>query len=189
MDPKVLQKQVPSKYTSTRYSQSWCNRTIRRMSRRKRRAYRKARRTNNDKDWAHFKSLQKTNKKECKKAHNNYVNTMVIDGGNKKKLYSFVKNKKCDSSGVVLLKKDGNTVGDARGKAEVLNSQFSSVFTEEVDSPIRNLGTSSYIKLFDENHEIKKLNITLIRRHVKMISTCLSNSFDPMLNSLCRPLL
>ena len=90
---EVLQRHVPSKYTSTRYSQSWCNRTIRRLSLRKRRAYRKARRTNNDKDWAHFKSLQKTNKKECKKAHDNYVNTMVSDGGNKKKLYSFVKNK------------------------------------------------------------------------------------------------
>ena len=46
------------------------------------------------------------------------------------------------SSGVASLKKDGNTVGDARGKAEVLNSQFSSVFTED-DSPIPNLGTSS----------------------------------------------
>ena len=91
---EVLQKYVPSKYTSTRYSQSWCNRTIRRLSRRKRRAYRKARRTNNDKDWAHFKSLQKTNKKGCKKAHDNYVNTMVSEGGNKEKLYSFVKNKK-----------------------------------------------------------------------------------------------
>ena len=68
---------------------------------------------------------------------------MVSDGSNKKKLYSFVKNKKCDSSGVASLKKDGNTVGDAKGKAEVLNSQFSSVFTEEGDSPFPNLGTSS----------------------------------------------
>ena len=55
---------------------------------------------------------------------------MVSDGRNKK-LYSFVKNKKSDSSGVASLKKDGNTVGDARGKAE------------EGDSPIPNLGTSS----------------------------------------------
>ena len=60
-----------------------------------------------------------------------------------KKLYSFIMTKKCDSSGVASLKKDGNTVGDARGKAEGINSQFSSVFTEEGDSPIPNLGTSS----------------------------------------------
>ena len=65
------------------------------------------------------------------------------DGDNKKKLYSFVKKNKYDSSSVASLKKDGNTVGEARGKAEVLNSQFSSVFTEEGDSPIPNLGTRS----------------------------------------------
>ena len=140
---EVLQKHVPSKNTSTRYSQSWCNRTIRRLSRRKRRAYRKAKRTNKYKDWARFKSLQKTNRKECKRAHDDYVNSMVTDGGNKKKLYSFVKNKKCDSSGVASLKKDRLTVGDARGKTEVLNSQFSSVFTNEDDAPLPDLGTSS----------------------------------------------
>ena len=38
-----------------------------------------------------------------------------------------LQEQKCDSSGVAWLKKGGNTVGDARGKAEVLNSQFSSV--------------------------------------------------------------
>ena len=79
------------------------DRTIRRLSQRKRRAYRKSRRTNNDTDLA----------------------------------------QKCDSSGVASLKKDNNTVVDARGKAEVLNSQFSSVFTEGGDSPLPDLGTSS----------------------------------------------
>ena len=41
------------------------------------------------------KPHRKTNRKECKKAHDNYVNTMVNDVGNKMKLYSFVKSKKC----------------------------------------------------------------------------------------------
>ena len=132
---EVLQKHARSLYTSTRYSQFWCNCTIRRLS------Y-----SNKDKDWAHFKSLQKTNRKECKKAHDNYlnyVNTMVNDGGNKKKLYPFVKSKKCNSFGVASLKKDGHTVGNARGKTEALESQFSSVFTKEGDSPLPDLAASS----------------------------------------------
>ena len=54
-----------------------------------------------------------------------------------------LRTKKCVCPGVASLKKDGDTVRDARGKAEVLNSQFLSVFTEEGDSPIPNLGTSS----------------------------------------------
>ena len=38
-----INKYVPSKYTSTRFNQPWCNRDARRLTRRKRRAYRKAR--------------------------------------------------------------------------------------------------------------------------------------------------
>ena len=68
---------------------------------------------------------------------------MVNDRGNKKKLYSFVKSKKCDSSGVALLKKDGHTVENARGKAEALNSQFSSVYTKEDYSTLPDLAASS----------------------------------------------
>ena len=34
--------------------------------------------------------------------NDNYVNTMVCNGGNKKKLYSFVKNKKCEIFGAAL---------------------------------------------------------------------------------------
>ena len=136
---EVLQRLVQYKYDSTRYSQSWCNRTIRRLSRRKRRAYRKAKRSDKDKDWTHFKSLQKTNRKECKKEHNNYVSTMVTDGGNKK-LYFFVKSKKCDRLGVAS-PKDGHTVRDARGRQRI--SKFSSVFTKEDDSTLPDLGASS----------------------------------------------
>ena len=41
------------------------------------------------------------------------------------------------------LKKDGLIVGDARGKAEALYSQFSPMFTKEDDSPLLDPGTSS----------------------------------------------
>jgi hypothetical protein len=49
-------------------------------------------------------------------------------GTSSKKLYSFIKSKKCDGSGVAPLKKDGKTYTDASEKAELLNEQFSSVF-------------------------------------------------------------
>ena len=46
-----ISKHVPSKMTSSRYRQSWCNRTVRRLSRRKHRAFRKARQNSNRKNW------------------------------------------------------------------------------------------------------------------------------------------
>ena len=52
------------------------------------------------------------------------------------------KSKKYDGSGVAPLKKDGKTYADASEKAELLNEQFSSVFTKENTSTIPNLGTS-----------------------------------------------
>ena len=69
---------------------------------------------------------------------------MVSDESNSKKLYSFVKDKKCDSSGVAPLKKDGIPHSDASTKSEILNGQFSSAFTIEDTSSFPDLGTSDY---------------------------------------------
>ena len=138
-----INKHVPSKMTS-RYCQSWCNRTVRRLSRRKHRAFRKARQNSNKMNWTRYKNIQKTCKEECKKAYNDYVCDMVSDESSCKKLYSFVKDKKCESSGVAPRKKDGITHYDASTKSEILNGQFLSAFTMEDASTFPDLGTSNF---------------------------------------------
>ena len=50
---------IPSKLTSTRFSKTWCNRDIRRLSRRKKRAYKKARTTKRQSSWSRYKKIQK----------------------------------------------------------------------------------------------------------------------------------
>ena len=69
---------------------------------------------------------------------------MVSDESNSKKLYSFVNDKKCDSSGMAPLKKDGISHSDASTKSEILNGQFSLAFTIEDTSFFPDLGTSDY---------------------------------------------
>ena len=130
--------------SSSRYSQSWCNRTVCRLSRQKHQSFRKARQNSSRKNWTRYKNIQKACKDECKKVYNNYVCDMVSDPSNCKKLYSFVKDKKCDSSGVAPLKKDGTTHNDATTKLEILNGQFSSVFTTEDTRSFPDLGASHY---------------------------------------------
>ena len=61
-----------------------------------------------------------------------------------KKLYSLVKDKKCDSLGVAPLKKDGATHNDATTKSEILNGQFLSAFTTEDTRSFPDLGASHY---------------------------------------------
>jgi len=61
-----------------------------------------------------------------------------------KKLFTFVKSRKCDSSGVAPLKRYGANHVDPATKAEILNDQFSSVFTKEDSSPLPDLGKSPF---------------------------------------------
>ena len=139
-----ISKHVHSKMTSSMYSQSWCNRTVRRLSRWKHQAFRKARQNSNRKNWTRYKNIQKACKDKCKKAYNNYVCDMVNDASNWKKLFSFIKDKKCDSSCVAPLKKDGTTHNDAPTKWEILNSQFLSTFTTEDTRSFPELRASHY---------------------------------------------
>ena len=138
-----VNKYVPSKYTSTRFNQPWCNRDVRRLTRRKRRAYRKACTSKNPSDWMRYKQVQKDAQNTCRSAHNNYIRNMVSEPGSKnKKLYSYVKGMKCDSSGVATLKRDGTNYSEASDKAEILNNQFASAFTREDCSTMPSMGKS-----------------------------------------------
>ena len=133
----------PSKYTSTRFNQPWCNRDVRRHTHRKRRAYRKARISKNPIDWLRYKKVHKDAQNTCRNAHNDYIRNMVREPGSKnKKLYSYVKGMKCDSSDVATLKKDGTNYSEACNKAEILNDQFASVFTKEDNSIMPSMGNS-----------------------------------------------
>ena len=69
---------------------------------------------------------------------------MVNDVSNCKKLYSFVKDKKCDSSGMAPLKKDGTTHNDETTKSEILNGEFLSVFNTEDTRSFPDLEASHY---------------------------------------------
>ena len=55
-------------------------------SRRKKRAFRRARQSDKPEDMAHYKRLQKDTKYECKKAYNSYVRDTVSSDKNPKKL-------------------------------------------------------------------------------------------------------
>ena len=63
---------------------------------------------------------------------------------NPKKLYSFIKSKTFEASGVAPLTSNGVNYSDSVQKAYILNDQFTSVFTEE--------GLSSAPKLNYTNH-------------------------------------
>ena len=103
------------------------------MIRRKKAAYNKAKRTKNCEDWANFKLIKKETQKACREQYNCYVSNMLSEDfdSNPKRFWAFIKNKRNESSGVAPLEKDGVIHTEPVNKANILNTQFASVFTTE----------------------------------------------------------
>ncbi|KAK3092025.1 hypothetical protein FSP39_024520 [Pinctada imbricata] len=127
-----LDKHVPSKMTTQRYNQPWITRDLKRISRRKKRAFKRYRMSNSAKDYEKYHDLKSKSHVLCKQRYNEYVNSIVMDENQKpKRLWSFVKSKRTDACGVSTLKQNGVPHSDSKMKAEILNKQFTSVFTSE----------------------------------------------------------
>ena len=121
----LMDKHISSKMVSNKNKSPWINRKIKKMHRGKQKAYNKARKSGNEADWEVFRQIYKM----TRSAHTAYVRELCLDS--RKQFWSFVKSLKNDSTGIPALKNQGVLISDNIKKAELLNDQFSSVFTEE----------------------------------------------------------
>lgn len=146
----VLEKHIPKKMTSCRYSKPWVTRECRALFRRKKKAYRKAKRTNQTHDWDAFRRLRRETQKHCNSAKATFLAKRISDDAttNKKSLYKFIKNTRTDSNGVATLISDGKTCTTPKEKADALNKQFSSVFSPILDH-IPNLDKPNFANIKD----------------------------------------
>ena len=126
----MMSKHVPTKKKSIKFHQPWINDTIKRLARRKQRAWRKAKRTNKPTDWDRFKSLKKETRRENRKGYQGYIRSLIEDDADKN-LWRLIKSRKTESVGIAPLKKNGLVFSQSKDKANILNNQFSSVFTQE----------------------------------------------------------
>ena len=130
----IIENNVPTKLSSSRFNQPWVNNTIKKLVKRKQRQFNRAKRSQKEKDWSRYKQSKNQQKIECKKAFNSYVGNIIYPDINTKlkKFWSFIKSKKCDALGVSALRADdGLTYTDSTSKANILNRQFESVFNKE----------------------------------------------------------
>ena len=89
-----------------------------------------------DLDRARYLDIEQMVKRELRDAERVYVNGILQNGlelGNNKPFWKYVKSppKKQETFGISALKCNGNMITDSLSKAEILNSQFKSVFTPQ----------------------------------------------------------
>ena len=132
----ILDKCVPSKMTTTRFNQPWITREVKRLSRQKKRCFKKARDSKSSKEQRRYQHLKKATRSACKRAYDDYITNIISPDcqSNPKKFWSFITSKRTESTGVAPLKaSDGLTYSDPTTKANILNDQFSSVFNSTED--------------------------------------------------------
>jgi len=143
---KTLEDNTPSKVIYSNKNLPWINRSVTHVIRRRNRAHKKAKNTNRKRDWIRFRNLRKETHHILKKEYWKYVNKILepcLDG-NTKPFWRFIKSRRQDQSGVSTLKAHGTVATDSLSKAEMLNHQFRSVFTQEVLTDMPTMGPSPY---------------------------------------------
>ena len=146
----AIDKHIPHKSCSSRNRSPWISAKIRKLLKKRKRLYRNSKqvRTENKESIKNkLRNLKHQIRKETRTAYWDYVETNIFpetsDEPNRsnKKLWSFIKHRKTDSVGVSPLKYKGMLWDKAKDKAEILNEQFKSVFSnpDELEPPSTNV--------------------------------------------------
>ena len=133
----LQEKYVPSSKASDNRKLPWINVKVRRCLRRKQRLYNQARKKHDPELWNKYRHMKRATQKLIRQQYWDYINSIVSspDDQARKGFWSYVKKLKRDSVGISILKQDGRQATSPEEKANMLNKQFSSVFTEEGEEP------------------------------------------------------
>ena len=112
-------------------SMPWINGDLKKEIRRNNRLFKS--RKKSQKHRSNFLKNRRNLQKQMRQARWDHINGIITQEGDKarKGFWRYVKQFKKDNTGITVLKKDGRSATSPQRKAEMLNVQFSSVFTEE----------------------------------------------------------
>ena len=162
-----IEQNIPTKMITYKHRLPWVTNNLRKLINKKNRAY-----SNRKQNPHKFKELKKLVQKELRTAYWQYIEKMIYDipvnepdqhqtvKSKPKNLFSYIKSTRTENSGVAPLKHNGTLVTDTQEKANILNHQFQSVFTNETNTNIPDKGTSPHPQMPDihiNNNGILKL--------------------------------
>nr|KAG5694853.1 hypothetical protein BaRGS_028781 [Batillaria attramentaria] len=131
-----INKNIPSFMLKQSSTLPWITTPIKRLLKRKKRLFQRARSTNN---WSPYRQFQKHCRRELRRAEWRYINGTIqegLDRNDSKPFWRFIKARKQDNTGVAPLKENGHLHSDSQSKADILLKQFKSVFTKDSTQPL-----------------------------------------------------
>jgi len=125
----VIDKYIPQVSCRTTHHLPWLNKHIRSKMKQRKWLYDKAKVSQLPQDWAAYRTIKNEINYDIKRSHTSYQNRLFDNEGHvSKHFWKYVKNLRKDCVGVSPLKLDGKILIE---KANALNNQFYSVFTNE----------------------------------------------------------
>jgi hypothetical protein len=150
-----ISKFIPTKLSGKKDRHPWVSNATKSLIKKRDKYYKIWKKSKDSKTRSHYKAIKYQVQRELRKDHWNYVESIVTSDstdtsyGNThsspgKNFWTYIKSLKQDSNGVAPLKDRGQLISDAKGKAEILNKQYTSVFTHENTTNLPDLGPSPY---------------------------------------------
>ena len=125
----AMNSHIPTKIISMRNQTPWISRRIKRLYKRKQRTFNSYKQHRDSASYETFSKQRKITYTDTRNAHRSYISSICSDSP--KRFWSYIKSLKVDNIGIPTLNNNNKLESDNRLKAEILNSQFKSVFTQE----------------------------------------------------------
>ena len=142
-----METHVPSKLSRSANKTPWLTNSVKQMCRKKQLLFNRACRPHKCSHWKSYEAHKRDTLKAVRRARWSYVNDILqlsLDSGDLKPFWKYIKSQRQDSVGVSPLKSGGRLFSDSLDKAEILNTQFTSVFRKEDSSFIPKLFGPNY---------------------------------------------
>ena len=127
----LQEKHIPSKMSKPKHSVLWINGDPKKKIKRNNRLFKS--RKKSQKHTSSFLKNRRNLQKQMRQARWDHIKGIITqeDDKTRKGFWRYVKQFKKDNTVITVLKKDGRSATSPQQKAEMLNSQFYSVFIEE----------------------------------------------------------
>ena len=145
-----VRSHIPHKLTRTRCDLPWLTSDIRKQIKKRNKLYHQYKTSHLPEIRSRFLQLKSDIQRQMRQSHDAYISRLITDSEdrtssiNPKRFWSFIKKLRKDSNGIQPLKVDGNIITDSKEKANIFNSHFRSVFTNELDENLPDKGPSPH---------------------------------------------
>ena len=145
---QVIIKHVPTTKSKTKRHLPWITWKIKCEILKKDRQNRKARKSKKHEDWSAYPIKRQQLQKLLTSAHDDYIRNVIgaslLDRGDEKKCWSFVKLNRTENLGIPILSDTNGLHITNQAKAEALDTHFVSVFTSDHGKHLPDKGLSPY---------------------------------------------